>query len=177
MTHHRPQLHAQSGVALLEALISVLIFSIGCLALIGLQAMSLKANADAKYRSDAAYLANQLISQMWVETPTELTTYAHNATGTAGSTSGSCSLSGTSTSNQKALAWIAAVKAQLGNTTTDGQQQISVTTQTTTTSGTTTETFTTGYLVNVTICWHQPSDAANQYHYYTASAQIGVNNN
>lgn len=165
----------QSGIALLEALISVLLFSIGCLALIGLQAMSLKANADAKYRSDAAYLANQLISQMWVETPTELSTYAHYNGGSP--SAGSCTLSGSATTNTKAGAWVTSVQSQLGSTTASDKIQIAVTQQTNVTSGNTHETLTTGYLVNVTICWHQPSDPSGQYHYYTASAQIGVNNN
>lgn len=50
---------------LLEALIGLLIFSIGILAVIGLQALSIKAVADAKYRSDAAMLANELMGSVW----------------------------------------------------------------------------------------------------------------
>lgn len=56
----------QSGAFLLEALIAILIFSMGILAIVGLQAASIKASGDAKYRSDASLLANQLIGQMWV---------------------------------------------------------------------------------------------------------------
>lgn len=51
---------------LLEALIAILIFSMGILAMIGLQAAAVKLSGDAKYRSDANLLANQLIGQMWV---------------------------------------------------------------------------------------------------------------
>jgi type IV pilus assembly protein PilV len=50
---------------LLEALIAILIFSVGILAMIGMQATAIKEVADAKYRSDAAFLANQLIGQLW----------------------------------------------------------------------------------------------------------------
>jgi type IV pilus assembly protein PilV len=57
----------QSGVALLEALVGILIFSIGILALMGLQAQSIRNTVEAKYRNEAAYLANQIIGQMWVE--------------------------------------------------------------------------------------------------------------
>jgi type IV pilus assembly protein PilV len=57
----------QQGSMLLEALISILIFSIGILAIIGLQASSIKMSSDAKYRSDASMLANQLISLMWTD--------------------------------------------------------------------------------------------------------------
>lgn len=57
----------QSGVALLEALVGILIFSIGILALMGLQAQSIRNTIEAKYRNEAAYLANQVIGQMWVD--------------------------------------------------------------------------------------------------------------
>lgn len=54
----------QSGVVLIEALVSILIFSFGILAIIGLQASAIKMSSDAKYRSDASLFANQLIGQM-----------------------------------------------------------------------------------------------------------------
>jgi type IV pilus assembly protein PilV len=54
----------QAGVMLIEALIGVLIFSIGILALIGMQATAVKNTTDARYRSEAAYLANSIIGQM-----------------------------------------------------------------------------------------------------------------
>jgi type IV pilus assembly protein PilV len=57
----------QSGVALLEALVGILIFSIGILALMGLQAQSIRNTVEAKYRNEAAYLANQIVGQMWVD--------------------------------------------------------------------------------------------------------------
>jgi len=50
---------------LLEALIGLLIFSVGILAVIGLQALSIKSVADAKFRADAAMLANELIGNVW----------------------------------------------------------------------------------------------------------------
>ena len=54
----------QRGVMLIEALIGILIFSIGILALIGMQATALRNTTDARYRSEAAYLANSIISQI-----------------------------------------------------------------------------------------------------------------
>ncbi len=59
--------HVQSGVMLIEALIGILIFSCGILALMGLQAMSIRNNIEAKYRTDASFLANQIIGTMWTE--------------------------------------------------------------------------------------------------------------
>lgn len=55
----------QQGSVVLEALISILLFSIGILAIVGLQAASIKNVAAAKYRTDASLLANQVIGQMW----------------------------------------------------------------------------------------------------------------
>jgi type IV pilus assembly protein PilV len=54
----------QSGVMLLEALIAILIFSLGILGVVGMQASAVKANRDAKYRADAGLLANELVGQM-----------------------------------------------------------------------------------------------------------------
>jgi type IV pilus assembly protein PilV len=54
-----------SGFMLLEVLVSILIFSLGVLALIGLQAKMTRAQTAAKSRADAAYLANELIGVIW----------------------------------------------------------------------------------------------------------------
>lgn len=61
-----PYRHQQQGVMLLEALIAILIFSIGILAIIGMQANAIKLAGDSKYRSQAGLLANQLIGEMWI---------------------------------------------------------------------------------------------------------------
>ena len=53
----------QSGVMLLEALIAILIFSLGVLGVVGMQASAIAASRDAKYRTDAALLANEIIGQ------------------------------------------------------------------------------------------------------------------
>ena len=59
--------YRQKGVMLLEALIGILIFSIGILALLGMQAIAMRATIDAKYRSEAAFLVNEIIGMMWVD--------------------------------------------------------------------------------------------------------------
>ncbi len=56
----------QTGVMLLEALVAILVFALGVLALVGLQTLSIKQSSEAKYRADAVLLANELIGQMWV---------------------------------------------------------------------------------------------------------------
>jgi len=58
---------SQAGVMLIEALIGILIFSIGILALIGMQGAAIRNTTDARYRSEASFLANQVIGQMWVD--------------------------------------------------------------------------------------------------------------
>ena len=64
----------QQGVVLLESLIAILIFSMGILALMGLQAAMIGNTTDAKYRADAAYLAKQRLGKMWAD-PTNLANY------------------------------------------------------------------------------------------------------
>lgn len=59
-----PHRHAR-GVALIEALVSMLLFSLGVLALVGLQGSMVRAQTDAKVRADAAYLASEVVGKMW----------------------------------------------------------------------------------------------------------------
>jgi len=70
----------QDGVMLLEALIAILIFSIGILAVVGLQAVSIKNVTDAKHRTEAAFLANKLLSQMWTDAG-NIASYAYPGSG------------------------------------------------------------------------------------------------
>ena len=78
-------LHRQGGVMLLEALIAILIFSIGILGIVGLQATAVQQSTDARYRSEAAQLAEQLIGTMWVgnRSPTNLQTLYNTCTSTS----------------------------------------------------------------------------------------------
>ena len=61
----RPSSVAQRGVALLEALIAILVFSFGVLGLVAILAGSIRATNDARYRAEAANLAQMLIGAMW----------------------------------------------------------------------------------------------------------------
>lgn len=76
MNEAKLSLKTQAGSVLLEALIAILIFSIGILAIVGLQAAAVHASAEAKYRVDASFLAGQLVEQMRVSdrTPDKLKT-------------------------------------------------------------------------------------------------------
>ena len=64
----------QQGVVIIEALIAILIFSMGILALVGLQAAMLQNTTASKFRSDASYIAQQRIGRMWAD-PANAATY------------------------------------------------------------------------------------------------------
>ena len=55
----------QTGSVILEAMIAILIFSMGILALVGMQAAAINSVADTKYRSTAGFLADQIIGTVW----------------------------------------------------------------------------------------------------------------
>ena len=67
MTAFNLHLKKQRGSFLLEGLLAVAIFSVGILSLVALQAASVKYSGEAKYRVQAAFLANNVIAQMWAE--------------------------------------------------------------------------------------------------------------
>jgi len=74
----------QLGVALIEALISILIFSFGILGLIGLEAQAINFSVNAEDRTRAALYASEIASYLWVNntvTPpaAQKTTWNNNA--------------------------------------------------------------------------------------------------
>jgi type IV pilus assembly protein PilV len=71
-----PLKSAQQGVVLLEAMIAILIFSMGVLAIVGLQAAMIKNTADSKFRADAGFIAQQTIGLIWAKPdPVSLANY------------------------------------------------------------------------------------------------------
>jgi Tfp pilus assembly protein PilV len=50
---------------LLEVLVSALLFALGCIALLGLQAKELHHSETDEYRAEAIHFANAYIAQMW----------------------------------------------------------------------------------------------------------------
>jgi type IV pilus assembly protein PilV len=56
---------AQQGMALIEVLVSILLFSFGLLGLIGLEATAINVSVDAEDRSRAALFASEIASYMW----------------------------------------------------------------------------------------------------------------
>jgi type IV pilus assembly protein PilV len=76
-------LNQQSGVMLLEALIGLLIFSIGVLALVGMQAAAIRNSTQAKYRTDASFAVNRVLANMQANSA-NLQDYAGSVTAAEG---------------------------------------------------------------------------------------------
>lgn len=154
MTRTGSSSQQQYGAALLEALIAILIFSMGVIALMGLQAVSIKNSLDAKYRADAAYLANQIIAQMWVDRG-NLDSYAHYPNPGA-----VCAPAGAPSALANVTDWLTQVSANLpgaGST----RQQITVITP-----------FPNTRQVTVTVCWQAPQEVVS--HNFVATAEINL---
>lgn len=153
----KPALHRQHGVMLLEALIGILIFSVGILAMVGMQAAAFSASADAKSRTEAAAFASQIISEIWMSvdrsSDANLITSLNNfQLNTGGS---DCAFTGgmVDASNTVLSSWVSGVTdtstGLLGATA--AMQQIAVSTADLN-------------RVTVTICWQAPQDAAARRH-------------
>ena len=145
-----PRPSKQGGVALLEALIAILIFSFGVIGLVGAQAAAIKTAGDAKLRTDASYLAGQIISRMWVDRA-NLADYAHFTGGS------NCTFTGVASVSANVTEW-------LGSTTLpgtvgylpNGAAQIVVD------GG--------SNMVTVTVCWRTPQETVT--HNYSSTALI-----
>jgi len=141
---------AQGGVALIEAMVAIFIFSIGVLAVIGMQAVSIRTSSDAKYRADAAYLADQLIGRMWAD-QANIGQYVHGAA--------NCATGGTVTANTNAVTWLNTVASTLPGAATDRQRvQVNPATNE----------------VTVTVCW-PTAPGATTYHNHVITTRINNN--
>lgn len=132
----------QSGALLVEALIGMLIFSIGILGLVKLQAVAIQSTAEARYRSEASFLANQLLAVMWLD-QSNLSQYAHFAASKNCSPAGSASPLASQPASELGK-WLGTVSRTLPGATA-GQQQITVNTDNS---------------VDITLCWRAPQDTA-----------------
>jgi type IV pilus assembly protein PilV len=68
MLKHSPvRKSTQGGFLLIEVLVSLLLFSIGLLAMLGMQTYAINDTMHGKYRTDAGYLANSIVGRMMVD--------------------------------------------------------------------------------------------------------------
>ncbi len=137
----------QNGMSLLEGLLAVLIFSVGILALVALQATSVRATTDAKLRADASFLASQLIARMWTDF-SNMNGYAYNTGGA------NCAFAGGG-GNASVNDWATSVQAALPG----ANAQVTVSTAAATLN-----------MVTITICW----PAGDETRRYQTVTQINL---
>jgi type IV pilus assembly protein PilV len=65
----------QRGSGLIEVLVSILIFAMGILGILGLQTSTVGVAADARYRTEAAALVDEYVALMSVADPSTLDSY------------------------------------------------------------------------------------------------------
>lgn len=63
---------SQQGAVLLESMIALLIFSMGILALVGLQAAMVSNTTASTYREEASYIAQQKLGELWTTDPANI---------------------------------------------------------------------------------------------------------
>ena len=148
MKHRTHNPLSQKGSMMIEALVAILIFSMGILAMMGLQAASVKLSGDAKFRSDASLLANELIGQMWGSDRSSAPQLVTNFKCT-----GTNSLCSTGQTPALVTNWLTNVTAALPGVAAT-PPIVSVVSQPATTSGSISN------LVTVKIFWKAPNDPA-----------------
>ena len=65
----RPCFPEQGGFTLLESLIAIIVFAIAVLGMIGAQASGAQVTSDARYRTEAATAADELLARMQIAPP------------------------------------------------------------------------------------------------------------
>jgi type IV pilus assembly protein PilV len=68
----------QRGMALLECMMALLIFSVGLLGLLGLEARVMNTSTNSENRNRAAMLASEVASQMWLSNTVAPSTTVYN---------------------------------------------------------------------------------------------------
>ena len=150
----------QQGFFLIEAMIAILIFTLGILGLIGMGSAAIAAQSDARFRTDAANLANDIASHVQlnvnrttlVALQASLIAYQHRPVG------GDCVFTGAASADAGLLTWLNKVVTVgpglpglpgTGATT----QQVLVDTSAAAFNR-----------VQITICWRAPTDTALRRH-------------
>lgn len=99
-TIRRFQTRFQTGSALLEALISVLIFSIALIGLVAIQGNAIKQNLQAKFRNDAGFIANRILGDIQLDAANFTVYGTATAAGTTYDSTTAASFAGGSTQRQ-----------------------------------------------------------------------------
>lgn len=155
----------QGGFLVIEALIAILIFSLGILGLVAMGSTAIGAQSDARFRTDAAALADEIANRIAVSVARDLNpvtgpdlvlqaslaTFAHLPAGAAGPAG--CPFTGAPSAQPVVMAWAADVLAgprRLPGATATSQQILVDTVN--------------FNRVDITICWQTPNDQAMRRH-------------
>ena len=153
---------------MLEALFAILIFPLGVLALIALQANAIVVQSDAQYRIEAANMADQILGQINLNvsrdtgtgnvTAASLNAFSHQPSGGTSEckTNGAdcCNFSGTASSNAFVTSWVTAITTTAATRlpgATTAMQQIAISTGN-------------SNRATVVICWRGPNDPTPRFH-------------
>ena len=140
---------SQNGMMLIEALIAILIFSLGILGMVAMGSTAIAAQSDAQYRTEAANYASDIVSAITLDLKTynaaTLGNYAHhNVSG------GYCAFAGAASTQPAVVSWVNRVTGVTdpklglpGATAATVQVQVGALNS-----------------VTVNICWQPPSNAA-----------------
>ncbi|MEP7300986.1 MAG: hypothetical protein ABI699_05610 [Caldimonas sp.] len=145
----------QQGVFLIEALIAILIFSLGILGMVAMGGIAIAAQSDAQYRTEAANYANEIASAIALDIApanyaTELPDYANRPI-----PGGTCTFGGSASTKPVVAAWVDRVtgvtdpkRGLPGATAVSQQIMVDVTPGS-------------GFnKLTITVCWQPPSSAA-----------------
>ena len=152
----------EKGVMLIEALIAILIFSIGILAVVGMQGAAIKNVTESRYRSEAAFLAGELMAQMWIDQNINPATQIN----TSNVSVANYNYAGSGTVPLRLTTWVGRVNAKLPGSTQPGvKPKVTVTNPTGS-----------GATVRIDIFWQLPEESTLGLppHSHTVMASIQV---
>jgi type IV pilus assembly protein PilV len=141
----------QNGLVLLESLVAILIFSIGILALVGMQASAINNVSDSKYRSTAGFLADSIIGTIWATSPV-LINDSNVSESKPDPNFCTPACAGTTASSPAVIAWVSGVMDALPNASGANAPTIAVS----------------GAMVTVTVSWQPPRSPTVHRHSVTA---------
>lgn len=163
---------AQHGFFLLEALIALLIFSLGILGMVAMGGTAMTAQSDAQYRTEAANLASEIASNIVLNVDranfaTSLPGFEHLRTN-----AGTCNFAGTASSNATVLNWVDQIRGAV-----PGVQGLPGATNTS--ESIAVDMSPTGHnKVTITICWKPPASSASPFspwHQHVLVSYVNLN--
>ena len=128
-----PAFRSVRGFSMVEVLVAVVIFALGIVGLMQLQATAVKMSSEARQRAEASFLADQLLARILISDRANIATFQHRPDGSAGA----CSPTGAASTNAVMTDWLAQVVATFPRARTEDQQVVVTGTD----------------LVTVKLCW------------------------